>query len=383
MTSAKPAPESTAGEFINDIAQLDPVAFATLERLAFEHGRYYDSYLAIEPGRGCFFSPQRRGAVSFARLGKYVKAIGGLLCPPEHRDELLDQFMAHIRAIRLHVAFYNIADDETHLFRQRGFQVAKWCDDATIDLAPRTWTGGAFEWIRRQTNYCTRHGIAFAEVTADAFPRDRRLSLLDEAVALDTALLSTKPQRRPTRVLVGTFDPAHLHRRRLFVALAEEGQGRLEGFIVCNPGQCGKFWSVEIYRHRPDAVRGVVPFLIHKALLQLRTEGAVTASLCPVLCNLTTRLSPPIAWLGNAALWLFSILIDIKGIYHFKSRFRPDFVSLSFCSYPRVTPGSFLAFIRLWGIADISITKTCRILLKRWRLRERRAHLADSEDHPP
>lgn len=383
MTSAAPPPDSLAGEFVPDIAQLDPGAFAALERLAFEHGRYYDSYLAIEPGRGCFFSPDRRGALAFALLGKYVKVVGGLLCPPDHRDELLDHFMAHARARRLHVAFYNIGDDETPLFRQRGFQIGKWSDDASIDLTTRTWRGGTFEWVRRQTHYCTRHGVVFAELTKANFPPEKYAALIQEAAALNAALLATKPQRRPMRVMVGAyFDPAHLHRRRIFLALADNGNGRLEGFIVCNPGRGGAFWSIETYRHHPDAVRGVVPFLMHRALEQLKAEGAVTASLCPMPIYEAKRLKPPLSWAVDIGLALLSVLLDIRGIYHFKSRFRPDRISLSYCSYPRVTVGSFLSMIRMLGVADISLTKTLRILLKRWKLRDRRARLADFTADP-
>ncbi|MCC6354305.1 MAG: DUF2156 domain-containing protein [Verrucomicrobiae bacterium] len=381
MTPAAPAARPPEGEFFDDIARLEPAALRCLEGLAYEHGRYFDSYLATEPGRGCFFSPQRHGAISFARLGRYVKVIGGLLCPPGHRDELLDQFMAQIRARGLHVAFYNIDDSETHLFRQRGFAVAPWCADAAIPLTGPLWSGGSFEWVRRQIHYCNRHGVEFVELTRGAFPPDRRRALLLEALALDRALLATKPQRRPMRTLTGTFDPHNLHRRRIFLALADRGSGRLEGFVACNPGRAGAFWAIEIYRHRPDAVRGVVPFLIAKALLRLQADGAKAASLCPVPGYGLDRFPTRFPWLNRRAIDLFSVLLDVRGLYHFKSRFRPEFVPLSYCVYPRMTLGSALAFLRLWGLTDISITRTCRIVLARCFRRERRAHLADFESH--
>src|SRR5438270_10353544 len=97
-----------------------------LEEYAYRFGRSYDSYLATEPGRQCFWSRDRQGVVAFIRIGKYLKISGGLLAPDEHKADLLRQLVQYADRRKLFLSFYNIADDELPLFRACGFQVTKW-----------------------------------------------------------------------------------------------------------------------------------------------------------------------------------------------------------------------------------------------------------------
>ena len=53
--------------------------------------------------------------------------------------------------------------------------------------------------------------------------------------------------------------------RGLFGRLADDG---------------GTAWSFEMYRHRPDAIRGVVPHLFHEAMMRMKAEGIDSVSLC-------------------------------------------------------------------------------------------------------
>jgi phosphatidylglycerol lysyltransferase len=43
-------------------------------------------------------------------------------------------------------------------------------------------------------------------------------------------------------------------------------------------------------------------------------------------------------------------LFDMKGLYHFKSRFRPAYRNLYVAAYPRQTRASVASMIRCWGV---------------------------------
>ncbi len=77
--------------------------------------------------------------------------------------------------------------------------------------------------------------------------------------------------------LDGKFDRERLGRKRLFIARSNH---RIEGFLICNPCLDGSQWALDVYRQRGDAVRGTVPFLIHRTLQLLQEEGVQRASLC-------------------------------------------------------------------------------------------------------
>ena len=55
---------------------------------------------------------------------------------------------------------------------------------------------------------------------------------------------------------------------------------RIEGFLIALPMDGGRRWSFEMYRHRPDAVRGVVPHLFHEIMIRMKAEGIDSVSLC-------------------------------------------------------------------------------------------------------
>ena len=350
-----------------------------LEDFAFRYGRHYDAYLVTEPGWARFWSRGRRGVVAMMRKGKYLHINGGLLAPPQHRRELLEQLLDYAAARQLVLTFFNIADDELPLFRQFGFQVTKWGEEALIDLENCDWAGGGYEWVRRQVNYCRRHGLVVSECKRPWMANDRWERLMAEISALTPSFLAGKAQTGEMQLLEGHFDPQDLDRKRIFVARSRHGGGRVEGFLACNPCQNGALWAMETYRQRHDAVRGAIPFLMHQAIETFKSEGVRRVSLCLIP---GLRCQTPLA--GDSALArrglvagtrYFGLVFDTAGAYHFKTRFRPRFENRYLCVYPRVTFGSAWAMIRLLGVLRLDTPKLFGLLAARWKKRALRATL--------
>jgi phosphatidylglycerol lysyltransferase len=146
-----------------------------------------------------------------------------------------------------------------------------------------------------------------------------------------------------------------MRRRRLFVARHD---GRIVAFLVCNPGLSGQLWAVEIYRRLPDAVRGVIPYTIMKTLRTMKDEGVsyVSLSLIPFLrCETAVRGDSGILRFGANFWWqhLYSIF-DMRGIYHFKSRFRPDYREMYVAALPGLTVRSTLSLGFAWKLFQFS-----------------------------
>jgi phosphatidylglycerol lysyltransferase len=265
------------------------------------------------------------------------------------------------------------------LFRKLGFQVTKWGEEALIDLPGCTWAGREFEWVRRQSNFCRRHGLAVSECRrawTSSGQWDRLIAELTEVSAL---FLADKPQSGEIQLLEGNFDPGCLGRKRIFVARADQGTGRIEGFLACNPGKNGAMWTLETYRRRPDAVRGTIPFLMHQVMQILRREGVPRVSLC-LIPGLGCQ--EPLPGDSRLARWgivvgtrYFNLLMDNAGAYHFKTRFRPRFESRYLCVRPKMSLGSAWALIRLLGVLKLDLRKLGRVLAERWKKRSARATL--------
>ena len=352
----------------------------TLEAFVFRYGQYFDSYLATEPGRWNFWSRNRRGLISYVQRGRYVLAGGGLFAPDDHREGLLGEFVEATARRKLHVAFYNIGDEALPLFRKFDFQVTKWGEEPIVDLGNCTWGGKSFEWVRRQTNYCLRHGVTAFEVHPDNLEPQQWSRTLNEIYEVSAESLEHKPQAAPMKFFEGQIENHELGLRRLFVARSTYGAGRLEGFLICNPIRNGLSWSTELYRRRTDSVRGTMAFLIHHALQQFQTEGVSHVGLC---LDPGLRCSDPLPGDSPFVRHLVkfndrhaSFLFDIAGLRHFKTRFRPRYENRYICSRPKASLGSTLAFMNVSGLLNLSLPKLAHVCLDRVRKHAARKSLA-------
>jgi phosphatidylglycerol lysyltransferase len=356
---------------------------ARAERFAARFGRAYDAYLVTEIGWEHFWSSGRRGMIAVARQGRYWFSSGGLLAPAAHHEDLLRQFVAHAADQGCVPTFFNICDDQLPLFRKFGFQATKWGEEAIVDLASCSWSGRRYEWVRRQSNYCRRHGLVFLEIRPEDYAGTQGARLTAELAEVSGMFLAAKPQGREMRFLQGTFDSGRLGGKRVFLARNGEG-GRIEGFVACNP--CGGgTWVMETCRARPDAIRGTTAFIMHSAMQRFKNEGVERVSFC-LLPGL--RCDRPLP--GDSALVRWGLALgtgglnpafETAGAFHFKSRFRPRFEARYLCVRPRMTLGTAIAFIRLLGVMHIDPRKLAKLAMDRWKKRASRGTLLtpDSE----
>jgi phosphatidylglycerol lysyltransferase len=354
-----------------------------VEHFAYAYGALYDSYLATEPGRELFWSQDSSGVVAFVRMGRHLEISGGLLAPSESKPLLLAELVAYASQQRLSLSFYNVGDDDLPLLRSFGFEATKCGEEAVIDLGLCTWKGKAFEWVRRQSNYCRRNGIIVSECRRELLPDGEWDRRVEEMRGVSSALVADKPQTAEMKFVEGRFDPEQLGRRRIFLAQSAGAAGRIEAFLVCNPFANGRRWTFETYRRRPDAVRGSIPYLMHETAQLLAAEGAERVSLClvPALrCSSPMPGDSPLARWGFVLSKYFDFVYDSAGLYHFKSRFRPVFEDRYMCVWPRVTLGSAWAFIRLVGVVELSPLKMARTCWHRLCKRATRATLSVPEN---
>jgi phosphatidylglycerol lysyltransferase len=347
------------------------------------HGQYFDSYLATEPGRLRFWSRDCSGLISYTRRGRYVLVGGGLIAPESRKANLLGEFVEFGEREGLRLGFHNIGETDLPLFSEFGFQITKWGEEPVIDLGDRTWAGKQFEWVRRQSNYCRRQGLVAYEIHPDRLARDQWSRTIAEVREVAAASLARKIQSNGMSFFEGNIDHHELGRRRLFVARADGGLGRIEGFVVCNPMYNGKCWSTELYRHRPDSVRGTIAFLFHHLIDAMQTEGVGQVTLCLDPGRNSSTPRPGDSWQVRRLLEFnekyLSAVFDVAGLRHFKGRFRPRFENLFVCSRPDVSIGSLWAFVNVLGSFQVDFRKLARVIADRVRKRHSRKTLAGTE----
>ncbi|MEX0727624.1 MAG: DUF2156 domain-containing protein [Planctomycetaceae bacterium] len=330
-----------------------------LEDLAFKYGQYSESYLVTEPNRSYLWSSCDNGVVGFVRQGGHVAIVGGIITHDDNKIAFIHEIAEFAKSNKVRVMFYHIDDRDAPLFRQAGFQVTKFGVDARIPLAGHNWSGKSFEWVRRQFNFVSRHGVLFEEWSAEKSTPAEWEHRLGELQEVSAEHINAKHFRGEIPFFEGRLLNEHLYRRRCFVARAENGNGRIEGFVVCTPIDNGRQWAMEMYRHRVDAVRGVIPFLMHQTIERLKAEGCEGVSMCPVPAIGCEKKQPGDSIVARTALTLWnrlgSALFDTNGLYHYKSRFRPEFTDMYLCSSSNVTVMSIWAYLRLTRAFDLKI----------------------------
>jgi phosphatidylglycerol lysyltransferase len=372
------------GEYYPARAALPAALTERLRQYAYFYGDSYASYLVTEPDWETYWTPGHRGVVRFARWGgRYVMVVGGLLAPPEERERLLTGFLRLVKRNRWHVTFYNIDRQQLALFRRHRFQVTKFGEDPVVCLDKTNWQGKNYEWVRRQESFCLRQGVRLSEVDPDPDDPHYRRQIAPELEAVSREHIAATLHGRELRYFVSRFRADALGDRRLFVA---EREGRIEAFIVCNPCLGGTMWAVETYRRRADATRGVVPFAILQTMRTLQREGVAHCSLSlipTVRCETAVTGDSLIARPTLNVCWRYlNAIFDFRGIYHFKSRFHPEYREMYMVAWPHVTVGSMFALGFGWGLIRFNPWRLAVRILGKWRKSASRKSLAEPDLHP-
>jgi phosphatidylglycerol lysyltransferase len=362
---------------------MDAVDRSRLEELAFRHGLQYDSYLATDTlGKEYFWGSAGSGVVCLIRMGRRVAVFGGLLAPEPAWDSLVEELRKLCKERGFRLGFFGVEARQRALLESKGFQVTKVGEDAIVDLPGCTWSGKKYEWLRRQSNFCQRAGLVVEECVRERLSADEWKRLMDELAEVNRQFLQDRPHNQGLRNVVSRFDPELLFRQRLFVARSTSRQC-IEAFVVCTPASGGTSWALECYRQRNDATRGAVPFTMHQVLRQLQEAGQQAASLCMVpLLNCREPRPGDSALVRRAVSFSYehaSALYDSKGLYHFKSRFRPRFEDRWLCLDGRGDLGWLVFLLYALGLHRVHPILALKSVLRQFGKKADRETLADPE----
>lgn len=350
---------------VENICELTPAEFQRLEALAYEHGANFLSYCSIEPDRSWVVMGDFEGVVGFVRTGRYLHLTGAPLCSETVRERMYQGLMTLALENKLILSIQWIERSEAEYFQARGWDAVAVGRDCRIPLTECTWKGADYSWLRRQENYCVRQGLVVREVVPSELPSEEWQTLRDELLSINHEHLAPKTFHRQLRCWEGHPFDGEFGRRRLFIA-SEKGSTKTSAFLCCNPCKGGTQWSFEMYRSRPGAVRGVIPFLMLQTLRQLQKEGAVEVDLCPVPAILDRFDWTPKQLLTNYVLWAWrtcgNMFFDVHGIYHFRSRFRPRNDDCFRVDFPHTTAGVLFTFpiaAEMWRINLKNLLRAC------------------------
>ncbi|MBD3672674.1 MAG: DUF2156 domain-containing protein [Planctomycetaceae bacterium] len=355
-------------EHYSSKSEMSDDRIAHLETLAYRYGKYFDSYLVLQPDREYLWGSDGQSVIGFHRVGKCLHVAGGLISASSRPVDFLREIVEFVERNQLVISFFNLDREDAQWMNSFGFQRTLYGIESRIPLEEHHWGGRPYSWVRRQCNYVNRQRVRFEEWDTEPICQGLAPDRLLQLQTVSDQHLIGKTLKSEIPFFEGRLLPGHLHRKRVFVARSDDREGRLEGFAICNPMLDGSQWSIEMFRQRDDAVRGTIAFLIREIVDQLKQEDCSEVSICPIPAIGTDRKLEGESRKVKLSLYLWEksgrLMFDSRGLYHFKSRFRPEFSDTFICAYPRSTWGAVWAYLKLVSAFDLKWSQVLQNVLR-------------------
>jgi lysyl-tRNA synthetase class 2 len=202
-------------------------------------------------------------------------------------------------------------------YRALGLKPVPMGDEAVLHPREFSLEGRAIRKVRQSVSRLRKAGYTFRVVAANE---------VTPALGAELEEVSASWRRgEPERGFSMAIDDLHIPGTVL--ALAEDEERRVGGFLHLVPSPAGGGWSLSAMRRRPDAPNGLTEFLVVETLAWARDQDASELSLN--FCALTDFLAPervttPAQRVARRGLLLADNVFQLERLYSFNRKFFPD-----------------------------------------------------------
>jgi len=285
------------------------------------YGTNCSSYVLLEGPKSYFTSPRVDGFIAY-QIRAGVAVIGGdPVCAPNQAPKLIKDFVEEMQDCP--VAAYQVSPEMLDAFRAAGFGDLQVGKEATFDLGRFSLAGGDMELVRAATNKARREGVVVSEHRPFVLGAN---AINDELRKVSAEWLKSKGELE-FGFLLGSLGLDRRSEKRYFIARSGGGQGRVEGFIVCEPIYGRNGFYLDVTRRRVDAIRGTMELLTSEIFRLLRAEGYEMCSmgLAPLalLDDPDLNAHPRITSLMRFVYQRMSSSYDFKLLHRYKAKYHP------------------------------------------------------------
>jgi lysyl-tRNA synthetase class 2 len=275
------------------------------------------SFFALRRDKSYLFSPSRRAFLAYRVVAGTALVSGDPVGDEVEIDELLAELRRVVRSHGWRLAVVGASEEHLDRYRALGLKPVPMGEEAVLRPQDFSLEGRAIRKVRQSVSRLRKAGYSFRVVAAD------EVGLALEAELADVSASWRRGQ--PERGFSMAIDDLHVPGTRL--ALAEQADGRVGGFLHLAPSPAGGGWSLSAMRRRPEAPNGLTEFLVVETLAWARKTGASELSLN--FCALTDFLAPervttPLRRLVRRGLLLADNIFQLERLYSFNRKFFPD-----------------------------------------------------------
>ena len=272
--------------------------------------------LALLGDKTLLFSEAGDGFLMYGVSGRSWISMGDPVGSEAARRELAWRFRERADRHQAWTVFYEVGPETLPLYLDLGLSPLKIGEEARVPLAGFSLEGHAHRELRQIHNRFERDGGTFEIAPAAAVP-----GLLPQLRAISDAWLGGKHVREKGFSL-GWFEPAYLE--RFPVALVRQGGGIL-AFANLWQGDWREELSIDLMRHRPDAPRGVMDYLLISSMVWGAAEGYrwFNLGMAPLAGLEDRALAPTWARLSAFVFRHGEHFYNFQGLRQYKAKFGP------------------------------------------------------------
>ena len=275
------------------------------------------SFFALRRDKSYLFSPSRRAFLAYRVVAGTALVSGDPVGDEAEIDDLLAELRRVVRARGWRLAVVGASEEHLDRYRALGLKPVSMGEEAVLSPRDFSLEGRAIRKVRQSVSRLGKAGYTFRVVPAD-----------EVAPALEAELEDVSASWRrgePERGFSMAIDDLHIPGTVL--ALAEDAEARVGGFLHLAPSPAGGGWSLSAMRRRPDAPNGLTEFLVVETLAWARDTGASELSLN--FCALTDFLSPdrvktPVKRAVRRGILLADNMFQLERLYSFNRKFFPE-----------------------------------------------------------
>ena len=324
------------------------------------YGRSSLARFALLDDKSYYLTPHD-SLIAYVAKGRFAVALGDPIGPAEDTAAAISGFQQHCTRNGWLPVFYQTLPDYLDQYHAAGLEVLCIGHEAIVDLSSFTLAGGANKSLRAAVNRLTREGHR-AELHEPPLPDD----LLGELRSVSEEWLG-EMHGAEKHFSLGRFDEAYL--RSGPVMVIHEPGGRISAFAnILSEYQLNES-TIDLMRHRREAVSGTMDFLFVSLFEWARTRGYATFNLgLSSLTGVGEHTGDPL--FERALHYIYEHVnqfYNFKGLHQFKVKFHPHW-SPRYLVYPSVAslPGAVIALVRADSGDDFARTYLSD-LIKGWR----------------
>jgi len=272
--------------------------------------------IALLGDKQFLFNDKKNAFLMYAVEGRSWITMGGPVGPESEWNELIWKFRELCDYYDGWPVFYHIDNIHLDYYLDIGLSFFKLGEEAMVDLQKFTLQGSENSNLRNSHNKIRKLGYIF-----EILPQEQTIKIIDTLKEISDAWLKDK-NTREKRFSIGNFDKKYIS---YFPTAVIRRQGKIEAFANIWTTGPKKELSIDLMRHLPDCVNGIMDFLFTELLLWGQNQGYewFNLGMAPLSGMADNELAPMWHKFGTFIFKQGEYFYNFKGLRQYKQKFHP------------------------------------------------------------